>query len=107
MTTERRIGPRWTYELTTTAPLRDNQPPDKRITFAEGSDHARIRSGNLMFDGLYAPAVHEALQDSVAEIKHGAYNHGKPIKLEVFQAGALWTYVWTRDNSSPSAFVSR
>lgn len=88
-----------TCELTTTADLRDNQPADKRITFSERPDHARIRTGDLMFDGLYALAVHEALQDSVAEIKDGAYNHGNPIQLEAFQTGALWTYVWTRDLS--------
>ncbi len=88
-----------TYELTTTAELRDNRPPDKRITFSETTDHATIRTGNLMFDGLYALAVHEAMQNSVAQIKVWAYNHDSPIKLEVFQTGAVWTYVWTRDLS--------
>jgi hypothetical protein len=88
-----------TYELATTAELRDNQPPDQRITFSEIPDHARIRTGNLMFDGLYALAVHEAIQNSVAQIKDWAYNHDNPIKLEVFQTGAVWTYVWTRDLS--------
>lgn len=96
VTTEGRLR---TYELTTTAELRGNQPPNERVTFSEAPDHARTRTGNVMFDGLYALAVHEALQDSVAEIKDGAYHHGKPIKLEAFQTGALWTYVWTRDLS--------
>jgi hypothetical protein len=88
-----------TYELSSNAELRDNKPPDKRITFFERKDHARIRTGNLMFDGLYALAVSEALQNSVSQIKDGAYGNGKPIQLEAFQTGEFWTYVWTRDLS--------
>ena len=87
------------YELSSNAELRDNQPPDKRITFSEKQDHPRIRTGNLMFDGLYALAVSEALQNSVSQIKDGAYGHGEPILLEAFQTGEFWTYVWTRDLS--------
>jgi len=86
-----------TYELTSNADLRDNQPPDHRITFSEASDHARIRTGNLMFDGLYALAVSEALQNSVAQIRDGAYGKGEPTALAAFQTGEFWTYVWTRD----------
>ncbi|HUJ09092.1 MAG TPA: amylo-alpha-1,6-glucosidase [Verrucomicrobiae bacterium] len=87
------------YELSSNAQLRDNRPPDKRISFSEEADHARIRTGNLMFDGLYALAVSEALQNSVSQIKDGAYGHGQPIQLEAFQTGEFWTYVWTRDLS--------
>jgi len=86
-----------TYELSSNAELRDNRPPEKKITFAEAPDHATIRTGNVVFDGLYAMAVHEALQNSVAQIKDGAYGNGEPIKLEVYQTGEFWTYVWTRD----------
>ena len=88
-----------TYELTTTAELRDPDPPDKSVVIHELPGCARIRTGSLFFDGLYALGVQEALQDSVAQIKDGAYNHGTPIKLEAFQTGELWTYVWTRDLS--------
>jgi Bacterial alpha-L-rhamnosidase 6 hairpin glycosidase domain len=87
------------YELSSNAELRDNQPPDKRITFSEKKDHARIRTGNLFFDGLYALAISEALQNSVSQIKDGAYGRGEPIQLEAFQTGEFWTYVWTRDLS--------
>jgi hypothetical protein len=87
------------YELTSNAPLRDNDPPGKRIDLRDLSGHARVRSGSLMFDGLYALAVTEAVQNSVSEIRDGAYNRGNPIRQEVFQTGALWTYVWTRDLS--------
>ena len=87
------------YELTTDGPLRDNRPADKRITFSEAPDHAVVRSGNVMFDGLYAMAVHEALQNSVSEIKDGAYGNGAPIHIDAYQTGEFWTYVWTRDLS--------
>ena len=87
------------YELTTDAPLRENRPAEKRIAFSEAPDHAVVRSGNIMFDGLYAMAVHEAVQNSVSEIKDNAYNNGSPIQLEAFQTGEFWTYVWTRDLS--------
>ncbi len=85
------------YELSTNAELRNNRPPDKRITFSETPNHARIRTGNLIFDGLYALAVSEALQNSVSQIKDHAYGRGNPIQLEAFQTGERWTYVWTRD----------
>jgi hypothetical protein len=88
-----------TYELTSTAELRDDKPADKRVTFSEAKGHARIRTGNVLFDGLYAMAVHEALQNSVSQIKDGAYGHDEPVKLEAYQTGEFWTYVWTRDLS--------
>ena len=86
-----------TYVLASNAELRDNKPPDHRIAFAETPGHASVRTGNLMFDGLYALAVSEALQNSVAQIKDGAYGHGEPASLNAFQTGEFWTYVWTRD----------
>jgi hypothetical protein len=88
-----------TYELVSNAKLRNNRPPDKRVAFSESADHAVVRTGNVMFDGLYAMAVHEALQNSVSQIKDGAYGNGAPIPLEAFQTGEFWTYVWTRDLS--------
>ena len=51
----------------------------------------------MLFDGLYALAIHEAKLNSVSQIKDGAYNDGNPISLNAFQTGELWTYVWTRD----------
>ncbi len=86
-----------TYQLASNADLRDNTPRDRRVTFSEAPGHATIRTGNLLFDGLYALAVHEALQNSVAQIKDGAYGNGAPVQLDVFQTGEFWTYVWTRD----------
>ena len=92
-------GPLRTYELMTDAPLRDNRPAEKQIEFSETADYAIVRSGNIMFDGLYAMAVNEALLNSVSEIKDNAYGNGAPIKLEAYQTGEFWTYVWTRDLS--------
>ena len=86
-----------TYVLTSNAELRDNQPSDHRVTCSETPGHASIRTGNQLFDGLYALAVSEALQNSVAQIKDGAYGHGEPMPLAAFQTGEFWTYVWTRD----------
>lgn len=87
------------YTLTSNAELRDNSPADHRIVFQEAGDHAVVRSGNPMFDGLYALAVAEALKNSVSEIRDRAYRNGAPIRLPAFQTGAFWTYVWTRDLS--------
>ncbi len=95
--TNQTAGELRSYELTTDAELRDNKPAAKRIAFSEQPDHPRTRTGNLMFDGLYALAVTEALQNSVSQIRDGAYGHGEPIQLEAFQTGEFWTYVWTRD----------
>ena len=39
------------------------------------------------------------LQNSVSQIKDGAYGNGAPFKLEAYQTGEFWTYVWTRDLS--------
>ena len=85
------------YTLSTGAPLRDNRPPEKRIGFSEIKDRPVVRSGNPMFDGLYAMALHEAAENSVSEIQDGAYNGGKPIRLNAFETGEKWHYVWTRD----------
>jgi len=94
-----REGQLRSYELTTDAPLRDNRPPEKKIEFAETAGHAVVRTGNVMFDGLYAMAVHEAMLNSVSQIKDNAYGNGDPINLEAYQTGEFWTYVWTRDLS--------
>lgn len=87
------------YELSSTAELRDNSPPEKRIGIREVQELPRVRSGNLMFDGLYAMALSEARQNAVSQVSDWSYADGAPIELEAFQTGELWTYVWTRDLS--------
>ena len=88
-----------TYQLATTAELRDHRPPEKQITFSETADHATIRTGSLLFDGLYAMAVSEARANSVSQISDDAYAHGEPLQIDAFQTGEFWKYVWTRDLS--------
>jgi hypothetical protein len=92
-----RDGEARSYLLRTEAPLRGNSPADHQASISEKSNQPSLRSGNLLFDGLYALAVQEALQNSVSEIKDFAYNNNQPFRLEAFQTGELWTYVWTRD----------
>ena len=87
------------YCISTKAALRDSQPVGGQVTIQEDSDHARIRTGNLLFDGLYALAIEEAKANSVAQISDDAYCHGMPVKLDTFQTGESWKYVWTRDLS--------
>ncbi len=86
-----------TYELATTAELRDHKPADQRLVFSEVPGHATLRSGSLLFDGLYAMAIKEARQNSVSQISDGAYGNGAPVQLDAYQTGEFWSYVWTRD----------
>jgi hypothetical protein len=86
-----------TFELRTTAPLRDGKPEAGTFTFSEQPGDRATETGNVRFDALYALAVHEARLNSVGSIKDGAYGQGAPLALEAFQTGEYWTYVWTRD----------
>ncbi len=97
--TAREEGGYRTYELTSNDEFRDNHPASGRVAFSETPGHASIRTGNLLFDGLYALAVSEALQNSVSQIEDRAYGNGQPVRLNAFQTGEFWTYVWTRDLS--------
>ena len=85
-----------TYRLATTAELRDNRPPDGQVTFSELPGRAVVRTGNLLFDGLYALAINEAQANSVSNICDDAYGRGEPIQIDAFETGELWKYVWTR-----------
>jgi hypothetical protein len=66
---------------------------------AELPDQPRLRTGNPMFDGLFALAVAEAAEDSVEQITDAQFNGGQPIPCRCFETGAKWHYVWTRDIS--------
>jgi len=59
----------------------------------------RLRSGNPLFDGLFALAVAESVEDSVEQITDAQFNDGRPIACRCFETGAKWHYVWTRDIS--------
>jgi len=86
-----------TYTISTTMDLRDDA--EKRRVFTEDAAHPLLRSGNLMFDGLFAMAMDDLKMLSVSEIRDGSYNAGEPIACNCFQTGEKWTYVWTRDLS--------
>jgi hypothetical protein len=94
-----REGDLRTYTLTTNAELRDNNPPNQQVTIFEAPNHANVRTGNLLFDGLYALANSEALANSVSQISDRSYDNGTPIQIDAFQTGESWKYVWTRDLS--------
>ncbi len=89
------------YVLSSTAARRDNLPAGPReIDEAQGSP--RLRSGHDLLDALYALALAEAREASVAEIRDGAFAQGSAIPCPeggCFETGRLWTYVWTRDIS--------
>ncbi|WP_039977149.1 MGH1-like glycoside hydrolase domain-containing protein [Vibrio jasicida] len=82
------------FGISTTTELRDALDQGMVITEKEGP---RVVSGDLAFDALFALTMKELDQLAVSEIKDGNYNYNKPIKAEVFETGAKWHYVWTRD----------
>ncbi len=89
------------YELSTTAPLRDNNPANPR-TYVEMAGQPVVRTKNDLFDALYALAIEESREDSVDSISDFAFNGGQPIPCPAggcFETGRLWKYVWTRDTA--------
>ena len=86
------------FTLATTAPLRDDRPANPRVV-RERPDQPSLSTGNDLFDALYALAITEAGENSVAEIKDGAFSEGRAIDCDCFETGRLWTYVWTRDTA--------
>jgi hypothetical protein len=87
------------YTLTTTSPLRDNEPADKTRTFSEKAGCPSLRSGNEMFDALYALTLDDARLNAVSEIRDGNFEIRDSMNRPYFQTGEKWTYVWTRDIS--------
>ena len=69
----------------------------RQITEAPGQPY--LRTGNIMFDGLFAMAVDDSKLDSVSQIQDAAFNNGEPIACDCFETGERWHYVWTRDIS--------
>lgn len=90
-----------TYQLSSTAPLRDNVPDNPRSVLELASQPV-VRTGNDMFDALYALAHTESRENSVDSISNFAFNGNQPLPCPTggcFETGRLWTYVWTRDTS--------
>ncbi len=92
---------RRSYFLSTTAPRRESLPASPR-TITEAAEHPFVRTRNDLFDALYALALNEAKENSVAAIKDGGFENGAAIACPTggcFETGRLWTYVWTRDTA--------
>ncbi len=87
------------YTLRTTADLRDNQPADKTRIFSEQKNMPYLRSGSVMFDGLYAMALDDARLNAVDKIRDGSFTPTAMFDLPYYQTGEKWTHVWTRDVS--------
>ncbi|MGI6393349.1 MAG: hypothetical protein ACOX2F_01230 [bacterium] len=88
-----------TYTLSTTASLRDDFPPSKKRVVSEKGGNMILRSGNTMFDALFAMSLEEVEQNSVSKISDWSFNNGNPVDCNCFETGELWNYVWTRDTS--------
>src|SRR5690349_1743568 len=71
--------------------------PGGRRTIA--AQPLRSDTASVLFDGLFAMAQDDLGQDSVEQIRDGAFDHGQPIPCECFVTGLKWPYVWTRDLS--------
>jgi hypothetical protein len=70
---------------------------ERLVTEALGSPY--LRSGNRLFDGLFAMAIVDAGLDKVAQIRDGSFDEGRPIDCMCYETGEKWHYVWTRDIS--------
>ena len=99
-----------TYVLTTTAAIR--APADGGAgaasprTVREKPGRPRIRTGNLLFDALYALALEELEENAVDSISDGAFNGGRGVPCGeggCFETGRNWHYVWTRDTAFAAA----
>ncbi|MFN0252920.1 MAG: hypothetical protein ACKV2T_38960 [Kofleriaceae bacterium] len=90
------------YTISSTAALRDNMPANGERAVDEIAGAPTLRTGNDLFDALYALALSEARENSVDAIVDGAFSGGASIACPeggCFETGRLWTYVWTRDVS--------
>ncbi len=83
------------YRFRGTAPAEETRVRMVR----EAPGRPRLRSGNPLFDGLFALALEELAEDSVEQITDSQFNDGRPIPCHCFETGARWHYVWTRDIS--------
>lgn len=62
-------------------------------------DQAQLQSNSVWFDGLFALAQQERLDNSVNEITDWGFNDQRAVPCPCFETGAKWHYVWTRDLS--------
>jgi hypothetical protein len=88
-----------TYTISSTATRRDALPGSPRVV-VEQEGAPSIRTGNDLFDALYALTIEEARENSVEAISDYAFDDGRPIDCGgCYETGRLWNYVWTRDTA--------
>lgn len=89
-----------TFALSTNVPQRDSTPQTR--SFGESTTWPSLQTKSEVFDALYALALTEARENSVAAIKDYAFQSGAPLPCAeggCFETGEKWTYVWTRDTA--------
>jgi alpha-glucosidase len=91
----RRMGERRAYRFSTTSS--GGGQASRLVAEEEGQPY--LRSGNTLFDGLFALSVADARLDRVSQIRDDSFNEGRPIDCVCFETGEKWHYVWTRDIS--------
>lgn len=69
--------------------------PSEPRQFSEAVNDPKLRSGNLLTDALFAMAVIEAKENSIAQISDAAFT--ETVECECYQTGEEWNWVWTRD----------
>ena len=92
------------YSLWTYQDRIDNLPINPR-EIQEVTHQPVIRTGNEIFDALYALSIVEVSENSVDSIQDDAFNNGEPIECPAggcFETGRKWPYVWTRDTAYAS-----
>jgi hypothetical protein len=91
---ESETGPHRTYRFSATSA---EGRAERSVAEEQGQPY--VRTGNILFDGLFAMALADARLDEVAQIRDGSFNGGRPIDCTCFETGEKWPYVWTRDIS--------
>jgi hypothetical protein len=66
---------------------------------SEEPEQPYVRSGNRLFDGLFAMAIADVGFDRVSQIRDDSFDEGRSIDCVCFETGEKWHYVWTRDIS--------
>jgi hypothetical protein len=84
------------YLLETNHILRDNYPHDKKRWVSENARYPIIRTGSVLFDGIYAMSIQEMVENSVERITDHSF---ATADCHCFETGRKWNYVWTRDIS--------
>lgn len=88
------------FSLTTNVAQRDGTPQTRTVT--ESATWPSVQTKSEIFDALYALALVEARENSVASIKDYAFQNGQGLPCPeggCFETGEKWNYVWTRDTA--------